>query len=49
MSDTALRHVMREVMRRNGVRDGIVYLQVTRGVAPRDHAFPEGRCALAWW
>ena len=34
--------VMREVVRRNGVRDGIVYLQVTRGVAPRDHAFPKG-------
>ena len=27
-------------MRRNRVRDGIVYLQVTRGVARRDHAFP---------
>ena len=26
--------------RRNRVRDGIVYLQVTRGVARRDHAFP---------
>jgi len=32
--------VMREVIRRNSVRDGIVYLQVTRGVARRDHAFP---------
>jgi D-alanine transaminase len=31
---------MREVIRRNGVSDGIVYVQVTRGVAPRDHAFP---------
>ncbi len=34
--------VMREVVRRNRVRDGLVYLQVTRGVAPRDHAFPKG-------
>ncbi len=42
MSQAALRTVMREVVRRNGVRDGIVYLQVTRGVAPRDHAFPKG-------
>src|SRR5262249_30822098 len=25
---------------RNRVRDGIVYLQITRGVARRDHAFP---------
>ena len=27
-------------MRRNRVRGGIVYLQITRGVARRDHAFP---------
>ena len=32
--------IMREVVRRNRVRWGIVYLQVTRGVARRDHAFP---------
>lgn len=32
--------VMREVIRRNLVENGLVYLQVTRGVAPRDHAFP---------
>ena len=25
---------------RHKVHDGILYLQVTRGVAPRDHAFP---------
>jgi D-alanine transaminase len=36
----ALRIVMREMVRRNRVRDGLVYLQVTRGVARRDHAFP---------
>lgn len=36
----ALSIVMHEVSRRNGVRDGIVYLQITRGVARRDHAFP---------
>ncbi len=40
MTDAALRHVMGEVLRRNGVRGGILYLQVTRGAAPRDHAFP---------
>ena len=40
MSNAALRVVMREVIRRNRVRDGIVYLQITRGVATRDHAFP---------
>jgi D-alanine transaminase len=41
MSPAALKIVMREVVRRNGVADGIVYLQVTRGAAPRDHAFPK--------
>ena len=33
-------HIMREVIRRNRVVNGLVYLQVTRGVAPRDHVFP---------
>ncbi len=36
----SLEHVMREVVRRNRVRNGLVYLQVTRGVARRDHFFP---------
>ena len=40
MSPAALGVVMRECVRRNRVRDGIVYLQMTRGVARRDHAFP---------
>jgi D-alanine transaminase len=40
LGDGPLGVVMREVIRRNGVRDGIVYLQITRGAAPRDHAFP---------
>jgi D-alanine transaminase len=40
MSEAALAIVLRESLRRNKVRNGIVYLQVTRGVAPRDHAFP---------
>lgn len=33
--------LMREVVRRNRLTDGIIYLQVTRGVAPRNHPFPE--------
>lgn len=41
MSQAALKIVMREVVRRNSVADGIVYLQVTRGAAPRDHGFPK--------
>jgi D-alanine transaminase len=36
----ALSVILHETVRRNRVRDGIVYLQVTRGVARRDHAFP---------
>ncbi len=40
MSPAALAVVLRETIARNRVRDGIVYLQVTRGVARRDHAFP---------
>jgi D-alanine transaminase len=40
MSRRALRLVLREAVRRNRVRDGLLYLQVGRGVAPRDHAFP---------
>jgi D-alanine transaminase len=40
MSDAALSRVLAETIRRNRVRNGLVYLQVTRGTAPRDHAFP---------
>lgn len=40
MSETSLKAVVREIMRRNRVRDGIVYLQISRGAAPRDHGFP---------
>jgi D-alanine transaminase len=41
MPEAALKIVMREVVRRNGVRDGALYMQLTRGAAPRDHAFPQ--------
>jgi D-alanine transaminase len=41
MSDAALKTVMREVIRRNAVGDGSLYLQVSRGSAPRDFAFPK--------
>jgi D-alanine transaminase len=40
MAPESLGVIMREVVRRNRVRWGIVYLQVTRGVSRRDHAFP---------
>ncbi len=32
--------ILRELMQRNSLRDGLIYMQVTRGVARRDHAFP---------
>lgn len=47
MSEAALKVVLRETVRRNRVRDGIVYLQVTRGVARRDHYFPAASVAPA--
>jgi len=40
MSRAALTLVLREAVRRNRIRDGLLYLQVSRGVARRDHAFP---------
>lgn len=36
----ALSLVMREVVRRNRVHHGLVYLQISRGAARRDHGFP---------
>lgn len=40
MTPEALSVVFHEVVRRNRIHWGIVYLQVTRGVSRRDHAFP---------
>jgi D-alanine transaminase len=40
MSPAALGIVLREVVARNRIGYGIVYLQVSRGVAKRDHGFP---------
>lgn len=40
MSRAALTLVIREVLRRNHVRNGLYYMQVTRGAARRDHVFP---------
>ncbi len=40
MSRAALTAVLRETVRRNRIREGLVYLQISRGVASRDHAFP---------
>jgi D-alanine transaminase len=32
--------VLKQAVRQNRIREGLVYLQVSRGVATRDHAFP---------
>jgi D-alanine transaminase len=40
MTRRALGVVLREVVARNHISYGMVYLQITRGVARRDHAFP---------
>jgi D-alanine transaminase len=40
MDRKAMTIVIREVLRRNRVSNGIFYLQVTRGAARRDHFFP---------
>lgn len=40
LAGQGLAFVMRQCIKRNRVRDGIVYLQVTRGAAKRDFTFP---------
>lgn len=42
MPRRALELAIGEVVRRNRVKSGSVYMQVTRGVAPRDFKFPKG-------
>ena len=41
MDRGALKAVMAEIARRNGMRDGLLYLQVTRGALRRDHPIPQ--------
>jgi D-alanine transaminase len=38
----ALRVIIAEIIRRNRLRTGYVYIQISRGAAPRDHLFPSG-------
>jgi D-alanine transaminase len=35
------RTLQEDLIRRNGLREGVIYMQVTRGVAERDFAFPK--------
>ena len=40
VSERVLRMITRQLVHRNRVRDGLVYMQITRGAAPRDFRFP---------
>lgn len=40
MGRMSLEAVINETRRRNNVDEGFIYIQVTRGIAPRDHTFP---------
>jgi D-alanine transaminase len=42
VSDDTLETIHRELVRRNALAEGLIYLQVTRGAADRDFAYPEG-------
>ena len=43
MSRGALKFVLRELVRRNAIDNGILYMQVTRGAVRRDHAIPKAQ------
>ena len=40
--------ILKTLVDKNGAGDLAVYLQVTRGIAPRDHAFPEKPCSTVF-
>jgi D-alanine transaminase len=41
MAATALGNEIKKLIARTGIKEGMVYLQLTRGAAPRNHAFPQ--------
>jgi D-alanine transaminase len=41
MARGALVQVLKETLRRNGLRTALLYVQVSRGTAPRNHVFPK--------
>ena len=45
VSEGALRQIMTRLIRLNRLKTGIIYIQITRGVARRDHAFPKDSLA----
>jgi D-alanine transaminase len=44
LSPEALAGEIRKFIPKSGVGEGMIYLQLTRGVCPRNHLFPEGGC-----
>lgn len=40
LSTSSLKIIIKELTRRNRCKDAMVYIQISRGVAKRDHAFP---------
>lgn len=46
LTNAALLAILKETQRRNRLVDGHLYLQVSRGAAPRDHAFPAAARAV---
>jgi D-alanine transaminase len=42
VKDQQFLEIIERLIARNNISTGIVYIQITRGVAPRDHAIPEG-------
>ncbi len=41
MPRRSMEMTLREMVRRNRIKNGMIYMQVTRGVAPRDFVFPK--------
>jgi D-alanine transaminase len=42
MKKNSMRQIMQELVYKNRFVTGIIYIQITRGVARRDHSFPKG-------
>lgn len=40
VSDAAIREMHEELIKRNNLTEGLIYMQITRGVAERDFAYP---------
>ena len=45
LTTVQLTRLLEELIVKNNLNDGMIYLQVTRGIAPRNHAFPSASIA----